>query len=109
MKSLHPKRLKVFVTPIDEFDALTVPSPPSITTYPLATVNLTRTRPASSKSELSVHLSWSTDNRLADLPFWTGCHRSDSRVQVLTLEENVQKFGLNFFGCADERICVAST
>ncbi|KAK4048137.1 3-isopropylmalate dehydratase [Microbotryomycetes sp. JL201] len=28
---------------------------------------------------------------------------ADSRVQVLTLEDNVQKFGLNFFGMTDKR------
>ncbi|ORY86728.1 aconitase family-domain-containing protein [Leucosporidium creatinivorum] len=28
---------------------------------------------------------------------------SDSRLQVVTLEENVQKFGLNFFGMTDKR------
>lgn len=29
--------------------------------------------------------------------------RADSRLQVVTLEENVRKFGVNFFGMTDKR------
>jgi len=40
------------------------------------------------------------DERLTNFRFR---NRADSRLQVVTLEENVKKFGVNFFGMTDKR------
>lgn len=80
----------------------TAPSLPA-TTMSRPTTGPTRRPSQSSSKSLFFDLRGSAHCALQLLTLGTFVGRADSRTQVMTLEENVQAFGLTYFGLKDKR------